>query len=69
MKNIAQDLGTTEKHACVCGRVDLADGFENGIPVRAAEVGGRFEARDGVGFGVGVVDHDVGGVVGFDVGG
>jgi hypothetical protein len=47
--------------------VDLADGFENHVPVGAAEVCGGAETSDGVLFGVGVVDHDVGCVVGLDL--
>lgn len=49
--------------------MDLADGLENHVPVRAAEVRGCTQTGDGVLFGVGVVDHDVGCVVGFDFGG
>jgi hypothetical protein len=49
--------------------VDFADGFENHVPVGAAEVCGCAETGDGVLFGVGIVDHDVGCVVGLDLGG
>lgn len=43
--------------------------FENLIPVGTTEVCGGAETRDGVLFGVGIVDHYVCCVVGFDFGG
>ena len=49
--------------------MDFAHRFEHRVPVGSTEVGGRAQASDGVLHGVGVVDHDVCGVVGFDVGG
>lgn len=64
-----EDLGPAEEDTGFCGRVDLADGLEDHVPVGAAEVCGRAEPGDGVLFGVGVVDHDVGCVVGLDLGG
>jgi hypothetical protein len=39
--------------------VDLADRFENHIPVWATEIGGCAETGDGVLLCIGVVDHDV----------
>ncbi len=63
----AQDLRTTEEHPRFGGRVDLADGAKDHVPVRTAEVGGCAESRDGVAVRVDVVDHDVGGVFGFDL--
>jgi hypothetical protein len=62
-------LGTAEEDSGFGGRVDFADRFENHVPVGAAEVGGCAETGDGVLFGVGIVDHDVGCVVGLDLGG
>ena len=64
-----QDLGPAEKHARLAGAVDLADAAEDGVPVWATEKGRTAQTRDGVAGGVSVVDHDVGRVVGFDVGG
>lgn len=69
MQLAPQHLGTTEENPGFGGRVDLADAAEDHVPVGPAEVGGRAQARDGVVLGVGVVDHDVGGIVVFDLGG
>lgn len=59
----------TEEHPCLCGSVDLADPFENGVPVWPSEVRRRTKARDRISLGAGVVDHDVLGVVRLDFGG
>lgn len=48
--------------------MDLADRFEDHIPVGAAKVGGCAKTSDGVLFGVGIVDHNVRCVVCFDLG-
>lgn len=69
MQDAAEDFWPAEEDAGLGGGVDLADRLEDGVPVGTAEIGRGAEARDGVCVGVGVVDHDVGGVVGFDVGG
>ena len=47
--------------------MDLADGAEDHVPVRAAEVGGRAKAGDGVR--VAGVEDDVGRFGGGDLGG
>jgi hypothetical protein len=65
----AEHFGTAEEDTCLGGRVDLADGFEDHVPVGATKVGGGAEPGDGVLLGVCVVDHDVGSVVGLDLGG
>ena len=49
--------------------MDLADRLEDGVPVGTAKISRGTEARNGVLVGVGVVDHYVGSVIGFDVGG
>lgn len=49
--------------------MNLADGLEDHVPVGATEVGRRAQASDGILFGIGIVDHDVGSIVGFDPGG
>lgn len=64
----AEALGPAEEDAGLGGGVQLPDAAEDHVPVGAAEVGGAAEARDGVLVGVGVVDHDVGGVVSLDLG-
>lgn len=69
MERAPKHLGSAEEDTGLGGLVDLADGFENHVPVRTAEVGGRAEAGDGVLLGVGVVDHDVCAVFGADFGG
>jgi len=56
-----QPLGAAEEHTGLGGRVDLADALEDHVPVGAAEVGRRAQARDGV------IDHYVGCVVGLDL--
>jgi len=38
VKCTSQTLGTTEEHTSLGGRVDLADGLEDHVPVRTAEV-------------------------------
>jgi hypothetical protein len=63
-----QSLRSTEEHTCLSRRVNLTDRLENHVPVRATEVSGCAQAGDGVLFGVGVVNHDVRCVVGFDSG-
>lgn len=68
MQDAAEDLGPAEEHAGLGRGVDLADRLEDGVPVGAAEVGRGAQTSDGVFLGVGVVDHDIGCVVGFDVG-
>lgn len=60
---------TTEENAHFGRRVNLPNGFEDGIPVGTAEVGGRTKTGDSVLLGVGVVDHDVSCVVYLDLGG
>jgi hypothetical protein len=64
----AERLGSTEEDTCFCGRMDLANGLEDHVPVGATEVCGCAETSDGVLLGVGVIDHDVSCVVGLDLG-
>ena len=45
--------------------MDLFDAAEDRVPVRTAKVGWRAEAGDGVDFGVGIVDHDIRGLIRF----
>ena len=47
--------------------MDLADGLEDHVPIGTTKVGGCAETGDGVLFGIGVVDHDVRGIVGLDL--
>lgn len=68
MKRRTQNLGSTEEDSCFGWCVDLADGLEDHVPVGATKVGGCAETGDGVLLGVCVVDHDVGGIVCFDLG-
>lgn len=68
MQLAAERLRPTEEHTYFARAMDLADTTEHVVPVRAAEVGGCAEARDGIVVRVGVVDHDVRGVVGIYVG-
>lgn len=69
MKRRTEHFGAAEEHTSLGRRVDLSNRLENHIPVGATEVGGRAETGNGILFGVGVVDHNVGCVVGFDFGG
>ncbi len=69
MQSVAQRRRAAVEDTSFGRRVDLADGFEDRMPVGAAEGGGRAEAGDGVCFGVGVVEHDVGCVVRLDFSG
>jgi carbon monoxide dehydrogenase subunit G len=62
----SQHLGSAEEDARFSGAVELADRPEHHVPVRTAEVGGCAETGNGVSVRVDVVDHDVGGVIGFD---
>ena len=61
-------LGSAEEHACLGRRVDLADRLEHRVPVGSTEIRWRAEPRDGVLIRIRVVDHDVGRVIGFDLG-
>lgn len=47
--------------------MDLADGLEDHVPVGTTEVRWRAETSNGVLLGVGVINHDVCGVVCFDL--
>jgi hypothetical protein len=38
VKCASQTFGTTEEHTSLGGRVDLADGLEDHVPVRATEI-------------------------------
>lgn len=53
----AQPLGTTEEHTRLTGGMQFADRPEDHVPIGAAEVGGRAQARDSVG--VAAVEHNV----------
>ena len=63
-----QHLGPAEEHPCLGRRVDLADRLEHRIPVGPPEVGRRPEPCDGVLIRLRVIDHDVGSVVGLNLG-
>lgn len=67
VKCASQTLGTTEEHTSLGGRVDLADGFEDHVPVRTTEVCWCAQSSDGILLRVGVVDHDICCVVGLDL--
>lgn len=67
MESGAKTLGTAEEDTSFSGRVDLTDRLEDHIPVWSTEVCGSAETGDGVLFGVCVVDHNVCGVVCFDL--
>jgi hypothetical protein len=69
MQQAPERFWSAEKHAGLCRAVDLADALENHVPVGPAKVGGRAQTCDGVLLCVGVVDHDVGCVLGADFGG
>ena len=69
MQRRAELLRAAEEDARLGGRVDAPDPLEDGVPVRAAEVGGRAQARDRIGLCVGVVDHNVCCVVRANLGG
>ncbi len=47
--------------------MDLANGLEDHVPVRAAKVGGCTETGDGVLLGVCIVNHDVCRIVCFNL--
>lgn len=66
MQLAPQHLGPAEEHPCLGRRVDLADRLEHRIPVGPPKVGRRPEPCDGVLIRLGVIDHDVGSVVGLD---
>lgn len=64
---MTEALGSAEEHARLSRRVKFANRSEYHVPVRPAEASWRTQARDGVLFGVRIVDHDVGGIVGLDL--
>ena len=63
----AEHFGPAEEDTCFGGGVDLADGFEDHVPVGATEVGGSSQTGDGILFSICVVNHDVGCIVGLDL--
>lgn len=65
----AQHFGAAEEHPRFCWRVDLADAPEHRVPVRPPKVRGGAKARDGVFVRIGVVEHNVRGIVRLDFGG
>jgi hypothetical protein len=67
MESVAQTLGSAEEHTGFRWSVNLADGSEDHIPVGATEVRGRAQTRDGILFGVRIVDHDVGSIIDLDL--
>ena len=67
MQLAPQPLGPTEEDARLARCMQLLDAAEHHVPVRAAEVRGRVEARDCVRGAT--VEHDVLGVAGGDFGG
>ena len=69
MQLTTQCFWTAEEDSRLGRRMNLADTSKDGVPVRATEIGGRPQTGDDVCFAVGVVDHDVRGVVGFDASG
>lgn len=69
MQHTPKHFWSAEENTCFSWCVDLADGFENHIPIRTAEIRRCAQTGDGVLFCVGVVDHDVGCVVDADFGG
>ena len=63
-----ENFGPAEEDTGFGRCMDLADRLENHVPVGATEVGRRTQAGNGILFSVGVVDHNVGSIVGFDLG-
>lgn len=61
-----QTLRSAEEYTRLCRRVDFADGLENHVPVGAAEVCGCTKTCDSILLGVGVIDHDICCIIGFD---
>ena len=68
MQLTAQNLWPAEEDTRLCRCVQLSDRLEHSIPIGASEAGGCSETRDGVDIGVRVVNHDVRGVIYFDLG-
>lgn len=68
MQRTPQPLGPAEEDTRLGRTVQLANAPKDHVPVGPAKVGRTPQARDGVLVGVGVVDHDVGRVVGLDLG-
>jgi hypothetical protein len=69
MQLAAQHLWTAEEDTRLGGRVNLPDAAKDHVPVGTAEVCRGAEAGDGVGVVGGFAQHDIVGVVGFDLGG
>lgn len=64
----AEHFGSAEEHPRFGWRVDLADPPEHRVPVWPPKVRGGAQAGDGILVRIGVVDHDVGCIVRFDLG-
>lgn len=69
MQLVPQRWRPTEENARFCRSMNLTDRLEDSVPVRAAKIGRGSQSCDGIPFRVGVVDHDVGRVIGFDISG
>jgi hypothetical protein len=67
MELATKTLRTAEEDTRLRRSVDLADGSEDHVPVGTAEVGRSTESSNGVLVCIGIVDHDVGSVVGFNL--
>lgn len=69
MQLVPQRGRPTEENARFCRSMNLTDSLEDCVPVRAAKIGGGPQSCNGVRFRVGVVDHDVGCIITFDISG
>lgn len=65
MKCTTQSLGSTEEHTSLSWRVQLPDTTEDHVPVGTAEVGRGTQTSNRILVRVGIVNHDVGGIIGF----
>lgn len=64
---ISQRWRSTEENARLCRGMNLTDRLEDCVPVRTAKTGRGSQSCDGIRLRIGVVDHDIGCVIRFDV--
>lgn len=68
MQLTPQTFWAAEKHPCLCWGVNLPDRSEYHIPVWSTKVCRRAESSNRILLRVGIIDHDVGRVISFDLG-
>jgi hypothetical protein len=67
MQLTTKAFGPAEKNAHLGWGMQSTDGWKDHVPIGASEIGWGAESSDGISLGICIVDHDIGGIVGFDL--